>query len=120
VTPGAQEIELPSTILPLRDPVAARDGSDREAPAPAATPRAPLRVAPRADGRAPSDAFWRDYHRRRSMNHVALMLTARAVQAALDAGEPVDDGTRRRLRAALDDYESVQRSLRERVGDLHG
>ncbi len=118
MTPGAQETELPSTRIPLRDPVAVRDGSAREAPA--AAPRGALRVAPRADVRTPSDAFWRDYHRRRSMNHVALMLTARAVQAALDAGEPVDDGTRRRLRAALDDYESVQRSLRERVGDLHG
>ncbi len=108
---------MSSSILSPRDPVAARDGSEREAPA---ASRASLRETPRSGGRVPSDAFWRDYHRRRSMNHVALMLTARAVQAALDAGEPVDDGTRRRLRAALDDYESVQRTLRERVGDLNG
>jgi hypothetical protein len=111
---------LSSTILSLRDPVAARDGSDGHAPATAPLRRPAPTGAPRQDGRASSDAFWRDYHRRRAMNHAALMLTARAVQAALDAGAPVDDGTRRRLRAALDDYEAVQRTLRERVGDLHG
>lgn len=105
---------MSSTLLHLRDPVAARGRSEREAPA------AVSRTSPGDDGRAPSDAFWRDYHRRRSMNHVALMLSARAVQAALDAGACVDDGTRRRLRAALYDYESVQRTLRERVGDLAG
>ena len=102
-----------STIQSLRDPSAVRDDADRDASA----PRPVLRLAPRAPARPTSEVFWRDYHRRRSMNHVALMLGARAVQAALDAGEPVDDGTRRRLRAALDDYDAVQRSLRERVGE---
>lgn len=94
-----------------------RGASVQSDAAPESPPRPALRLAERGSARAPTDAFWRDYHRRRSMNHVALMLGARAVQAALDGGEPVDDGTRRRLRAALDEYEAVQRSLRERVGD---
>jgi hypothetical protein len=104
-----------SIVRPFRDP-SPRDAAVIDAP----VARPALRLAERQPGRSPADAFWRDYHRRRSMNHVALMLSARAVQAALDGGEPVDDGTRRRLRAALDDYEAVQRSLRERVGDVAG
>jgi hypothetical protein len=66
-------------------------------------------------GAAADESFWREYHRRRSMNHVALMLAGRAVQAALDAGEPVDAATRRRLRAALADGESLQQALHEHV-----
>lgn len=62
--------------------------------------------------------FWREYQRRRSLNHVAVTLAARAVQAALDAGVPVQPATRRRLRVALEEYEAVQRMLRERVRGL--
>lgn len=103
--------------------------------APSPQPGAPLDGEPPAagtvrlepplpgDGRSAQAAgataeFWRDYHRRRSMNHVALMLAARAMQASVDAGTPVDAGTRRRMRAALEEYDDVQRALRDRVQDL--
>jgi hypothetical protein len=108
-----------SPVRPLREAPQARDHRERDAsPAPALRVAAPPPTGPAARRAPAPDAFWRDYHRRRSMNHVALMLTARAVQAALDAGEAVDAGTRRRLRAALDDYETAQRLLRERVGEV--
>lgn len=99
-------------VVSLQDAVQASE--------PQVAPRAALRLAGPAAARPPAETFWREYHRRRSMNHVALMLSARAVESALAAGDAIDDGVRRRLRVALDEYAAVQRSLRERVGELGG
>lgn len=59
--------------------------------------------------------FWTEYNRRRAMNHVALMLAARAASQAAERGEVPDAGLRKRMADALRDYDDVARMLRDRM-----
>lgn len=67
----------------------------------------------------PAPEFWTTYHRQRGVNYAAAVFCLRDCERLLArSNDPAVAGTLRRVRAALDDYDALQKSLTNRVTSM--